>query len=208
MTFPIKALIFDFGGVLLEWDPRVPYRRFFDQPQEIDHFLSEINFTAWNTHQDKGRPFTQGIAELSAQFPQHAHLISAYFEHYEESITGSIPGMPELLDRLKRAGFRLYGLSNWSAETFPKIRNKYPFFDLFDDIILSGAVKLLKPDPAIFRLTLERIKCRPEECLLIDDSPVNIAIARDLGLATVQFHSAQQLERVLRLFNLLQEVSS
>lgn len=206
MTSPIKAIIFDFGGVLLEWDPRILYRRFFDHPHEIDRFLTEINFTVWNTHQDKGRPFALAIAELSAQFPQHAHLISAYFEHYEESILGPLPGMPELLYRLKQAGLPLYGLSNWSAETFPMMRKKYPFFDLFDDIILSGAVKLLKPDPAIFRLTLDRIKRRPEECLLIDDSPANLASARDLGLATVEFHSARQLEQELRLLDLLQEV--
>ena len=208
MTSPIKALIFDFGGVLLEWDPRLVYQRFFNHPHEIEHFLTEINFTAWNAHQDKGRPFAQAVAELSGQFPQHAHLISAYLEHYEESITGSVPGTPTLLYRLKQAGYPLYGLSNWSAETFPMIRKKYPFFDLFDDIILSGAVKLLKPDPAIFHLTLGRIKRRPEECLLIDDSPANIASARELGLATVHFHSSQQLEQELHLLNLFQEVST
>jgi 2-haloacid dehalogenase len=208
MTSSIKALIFDFGGVLLEWDPRLVYQRFFDHPHEIDRFMTEIDFIAWNAHQDKGRPFAQAVAELSAKFPQHTYLIAAYFEHYEDSIAGPIPGMPALLNRVKRNDFLLYGLSNWSAETFPIVRKKYPFFNLFDDIILSGAVKLLKPDPAIFRLTLDRIKHRPEECLLIDDSPANIASARDLGLATVQFHSSQQLEQELRLLNLLQEVSA
>lgn len=206
MTSPIKALIFDFGGVLLEWDPRLVYQRFFEHPHEIDRFLTEIDFTAWNAHQDKGRPFEEAVAELSAKFPQYADLIAAYFENYEDSIIGPIPGMPALLDHLKQTGFLLCGLSNWSAETFPIVHKKYPFFDLFDDIILSGAVKLLKPDPIIFRLTLDRIKRKPEECLLIDDSPANIASARELGLATVQFQSSLQLEQELRLLNLIQEV--
>ena len=208
MPTSTKAIIFDFGGVLLEWDPHALYRRYFNQTHEIDRFLDEINFSAWNAQQDKGRPFAQAIAELSAQFPQHAHLISAYFEHYEDSVIGPLPGMPELLHRLKRAGYPLYGLSNWSAETFLMIRMKYSFFELFDDIILSGEVKLLKPDPAIFRLTLNRIKHKPDECLLIDDSPANIASAQDLGIATVHFRSSQQLEQELRLLNLLQEVPS
>jgi 2-haloacid dehalogenase len=206
MSSPIKAMLFDFGGVLLDWDPRALYQRFFEHPLEIDRFLEEIDFTAWNANQDKGRPFAQAEAELSTQYPQYAHLISAYFEHYEDSILGPLPGMPELLMRVKQAGYPLYGLSNWSAETFPLIHDKYPFFDLFDDIILSGAVKLLKPDPAIFRLTLDRIKLKPEECLLIDDSPTNLATARDLGFATVHFRSAQQLEQDLYLLDLLQEV--
>ncbi|MFZ5912540.1 MAG: HAD family hydrolase [Chloroflexota bacterium] len=201
----IHAILFDFGGVLLEWDPRRLYRRYFEQPQEVDHFLAEINFPAWNLEQDRGRPFAQAVAELSAQFPQHARLIRAYHEQWEESIVGPIPGTARILQQLKQAGFLLYGLSNWSHETFPLVHKKYPFFDLFDDIILSGAVELVKPDPRIFQLTLDRIGRNANECLLVDDSPANIASARDLGLATVQFHSSRQLERDLHLLGLLQE---
>ncbi len=169
---------------------------------------TEINFYDWNAQQDKGRTFADGIAELSAHFPQHAHLIQAYYDHWEDSITGAIPGTVEILHRLKGIGYPLYGLSNWSTETYPRAKHKYPFFNLFDEVILSGDVKLNKPDPAIFQLTLDRINHNPEECLLIDDSPVNIASARDLGFATVQFHSSQQLEQELSLLNLLQEVPS
>jgi len=201
----IRAILFDIGGVLLEWDPHRLYRRYFEQPHEIDHFLAEINFPAWNLEQDRGRPFAQAVAELSAQFPQHAHLIRAYHKQWEESIVGPIPGTTRILQQLKQAGFPLYGISNWSHETFPLIRKKYPFFDLLDDIVLSGAVKLVKPDPRIFRLTLNRIGRSADECLLIDDSPANIASAQNLGLATVQFHSSRQLERELHLLGLLQE---
>ena len=143
MGSSIKAIIFDFGGVLLEWDPRNLYQRYFpDHPQAMDDFLDEIDFYDWNSQQDKGRTFADGIAELSAQFPQHAHLIQAYYDHWEDSITGAIPGTVEILHRLKRIGYPLYGLSNWSAETYPRAKAKYPFFDWFDKVILSGEVKL------------------------------------------------------------------
>ncbi len=203
MPTNIQVIFCDFGGVLLEWDPHRLYRRYFDQPQDIDRFLAEIDFSSWNMEQDRGRPFAQAVAELSAQFPHHAHLIRAYHEHWEDSIVGPVAGTCPILYRLKAAGYKLVGLSNWSQETFPRVRHKYPFFDLFDDIILSGAVKLVKPDARIFRLALERIGRSAEECLLIDDSPANIASARDLGLVAVQFHSPHQLERDLHLLGVL-----
>ncbi len=104
MTSPIKAIIFDFGGVLLQWDPHKLYRRYFDQARQIDQFLAEINFSSWNAEQDRGRPFEPGIAELSSQFPQYAHLIRAYYDHWEDSVVGPIAGTVEILRELKRAG--------------------------------------------------------------------------------------------------------
>jgi len=200
----IKAIIFDFGGVLLEWNPRHLYRRFFpDQPQAMEQFLSEINFSEWNMQQDKGRPFAEAVTILSAQFPHHIPLIHAYHEYWEESIVGPIAGTIELLKRLKQKGHRLYGLSNWSAETYPIARRKYDFFDLFDDTIISGEVKLVKPDPAIFNLALIRIGRAPSECLLIDDSALNIIAAQKMGFATVHFESPEQLEADLTRLNLL-----
>src|SRR5512138_1512776 len=117
-TSPIQAIVFDFGGVLLEWNPRHLYRRFFDDPRKIDDFLAEVHFSEWNEHQDKGRPFAEGVAELSGRFPHYAHLIRAYHEHWEESVPGPIEGSVEILRALKKAGRRVYGLSNWSSETF------------------------------------------------------------------------------------------
>jgi len=203
MNNTLRAALFDFGGVLVEWDPRRLYQPYFRHTQEIDNFLAEINFPAWNQKQDQGRPFVHGVAELSAQFPQHAHLIRAYHEHWEESIVGPIPGTIQLLAQLKQAGYSLYGLSNWSDETFPLVREKYPFFELFEDIVLSGEVKLVKPDPRIFRLALERINRQARECLFVDDSPANIAAARELGFTVIQFKSAPQLQRELRLLGML-----
>jgi len=166
-------------------------------------FLEEIDFYQWNLQQDRGRTFADGIAELSATFPEYAYLIQAYYDHWEDSITGAIPGSVEILYKLKAIGYPLYGLSNWSAETYPRAKAMHAFFNCFDEVILSGEVKLIKPDPAIFQLTLDRIKYNPEECLLIDDSSANIASARELGLVTIQFHSSQQLEQELGLHNLI-----
>jgi 2-haloacid dehalogenase len=204
MTAAIQAIIFDFGGVLLEWDPHALYRNFFDQPQQIDHFLAEVDFATWNAEQDRGRPFSEGIAELSSQFPHRAQLIRAYYDHWEDSIVGSISGSVAILRRLKQAGFPLYGLSNWSAETFPRVSKEYLFFDLFDEIILSGDVKMIKPDPAIFNLLLARIRHPAQSCLLIDDSRPNIVTARSLGFNTIHFKSPSQLESELQHYHLLE----
>ena len=190
----IQAVIFDFGSVLVDWSPHNLYRHFIKQPHEIDRFLSEINFAEWNAQQDKGRPFAQAVAELSSEFPQHARLISAFHEHWEDSIVGSIDGTVVILRKLKQLGYPLYGLSNWSAETFPLVREKHTYFDLFDDIIISGEVKLIKPDPQIFRFMLNKFKLEAQACLFIDDSMANIKTANELGFATIHFQSPAQLE--------------
>lgn len=199
----INSIVFDFGGVLLDWNPRHLYRRFFNTSQEMDKFLSEINFSEWNLQQDNGRPFKEGITKLSAEYPGYSTLIQAYFDFWEESISGPIEGSVEILRRLKKAGFALYGLSNWSAETFPIAYKKYEFFTLFDEIIISGDVKVVKPDPRIFEIILDKINRPAVECLLIDDSIHNINIAQKLGFCTIHFSSAEQLEIGLQELNLL-----
>ncbi len=201
---PIRAAIFDFGGVLLDWNPRNLYRHLIEDPLQIDQFLSEIKFTEWNQQQDKGRPFSLGIAELSKQFPQYADLIRAYHDRWIESIAGPITGSIALLGKLKGLGYLLHGLSNWSAETFPIACAEYDFFKLFDGIIISGEVKLIKPDPAIFMLTLKRIGLAASECLLVDDSRPNIITARALGFSTIEFRSPGQLELELQQWGLLE----
>ena len=175
MTSQIKAIIFDFGGVLIGWDPRNLYSRFFpEQPQAMEDFLAEISFMEWNAQLDKGRPFTEAVGLLSKQFPHRAHLISAYHEHYKETLTGVIYGTVKLLRMLKETGIPLYGLSNWSAETFEITRHEFEFLNLFDEIIISGDVKLIKPEPEIFELCLQKIGKPASQCLFIDDSEANI----------------------------------
>jgi 2-haloacid dehalogenase len=199
------TLAFDIGGVLLDWDPRYLYRKLFNgNPEAMERFLVEIDFFNWNLQQDAGRPFAAGVAELSQRFPHYAGLIQAYPERYEESLAGTIQGSVDLLHRLKQSGYRLYGLSNWSTETFQRVRNKYVFMSWFETILLSGEVKLLKPDPRIYVIFLERIGRSACECLFIDDSKANIAVADQLGFMTIFFESPGQLERELNRRGLLQ----
>jgi len=198
------AIVFDFGGVVLDWNPHYLYRKFFnDDVSAIERFLTEIGFEEWNLKLDEGRPFSEGVAELSAQFPQYADLIRAYDERWEESIGGVIQPTLDMIYALKRSGYALYGLSNWSAETFCRVRPRYKFLDLFETIVLSGEVKLNKPDPRIFAVFLERVGRKAEECLFIDDSEENIIVARQLGFGTIHFESAEQLKKELCQRNLL-----
>ena len=204
MTSNIKAIIFDYGNVLLEWNPRFLYERFFpNDPEGMERFFREVNFAEWNLQQDKGRPFREGIAILSRQFPHYSHLIQAYHDHWSDFVVGPVHGTVEILERLKKAGYPLYGLSNWSAETFPSMRDKHDFFDLFDDMVISGEVGQVKPGPEIFQILLDKIKRPANECLFIDDAMANISQAQKLGLATILFESPEQLEAALRDLNLL-----
>lgn len=199
-----KAIIFDFGGVLVDWDPRNLYNAYFpDQPQALEDFLSEVDFYVWNVQQDKGRSFLEGVAELSEKFPHRANLIAAYFEHWKKSIIGEIAGTVEILHRLKAKGYPLYGLSNWSAETFPLVRDEYPFFDEFDEIVLSGEVSLIKPEPEIYHLLLSKIKYSAPECLFIDDSQANVDAAKSLGFQALRFDAPEELERDLEKYQVL-----
>jgi 2-haloacid dehalogenase len=203
-SLPTHAIIFDFGGVLIKWDPRKLFLKYFaDDKQGIEKFLAEINFFEWNLLQDKGYPFSMAVKDLSAQFPQYSHLIHAYDKDWEESITGIIPGTAEILIELKKAGCRLYGLTNWSAEKFSIVRKKYKIFNLFDDIVVSGEVKLIKPDPAIFRLLLKNIQLQPQECLLVDDSIPNIETAKMMGFVTHHFTSSVRLALDLQKLGIL-----
>jgi 2-haloacid dehalogenase len=204
MTSQIKAIIFDFGNVLLEWNPRYVYERFFPNDSEgLERFLREVNFMEWNSHQDKGRPFTEGVASLSKEFPHYSHLIQAYQDHWVDSLGDSLDGTVEILKELKQAGFPLYGLSNWSAETFPHAREKHDFFDLLDDMVISGEVGHVKPHPEIFQILLDRIGRPANECLFIDDALANIEQAQKMGFVTIHFQSSEQLRDVLQELEIL-----
>lgn len=194
----VSTIVFDIGGVLLDWDPRYLYRKIFTQDKgDLERFLDEVQFFNWNLQQDAGRPFGEAVDELCAQFPQYCDLIRVYHTRWEESISGPIQPTVEILQSLKRTQYPLYGLSNWSTEKFRIVRHKYEFLDWFEDIIISGDVKIVKPDPRIFSLLLERIQRQAAECLLIDDSAANIEAANKLGFCTIHFQSPDQLESEL-----------
>ena len=204
MTTNIKAIGFDYGNVLVEWNPRYIYQRYFpNDPEAMERFLDEVDFMEWNAQQDKGRTFKEGVAALSKEFPHYAHLIQAYHDHWKDSIGAAHWGTVEIMKQLKQAGYPLYGLSNWSAETFPHTREKYDFFDLFDDMVISGEVGHVKPQPEIFHILLEKVGKPAQECLFIDDSLANIQQAQKIGFVTIHFQSSEQLKITLNELGIL-----
>ena len=198
MNTTITAIIFDFGNVLVNWDARNLYKRFFPDLGAVDRFLEEIRFAEWNARQDAGRPFREGVRELSSRFPQYATLIQAYDTHWEESITGTNDETIDIARQLKHAGWTLYLLSNFSVEKFELIRGQHHFLEIFDEMIISGEYNLVKPDPAIFHLTLKRINRTAQECLFIDDSLANIETAKRIGFQAIHYQSPTQLVRELK----------
>ncbi len=203
MSSQIKAIIFDFGGVLVDWSPHNLYKDYFSSTEEIDAFLEEIDFYTWNAEQDRGRSFAEGVAERSTKFPHRGDLIKAYADNWLKSITGEKPDVVALFRRLKVKGYPVYGLSNWSAETFPLIVDEFSFFDDLDEVVLSGEVNMVKPEPEIFQFLLSNILEKAEECLFIDDSLPNIDVAQRLGFQTFHFSSAEKLEERLKEYGLL-----
>lgn len=198
------AAVFDLGGVLVDWNPRHLYRKLFAGDEEaMERFLAEVCTQEWNLRQDMGRPFAEAIEELSGRHPEHEPLIRAWFERWPETVGGAIEPAVEVVAELKRRGRPLYALSNWSAETFHHARRMFDFLAWFDDIVISGEVGLVKPDPRLFEYFLERTGREAAECLFVDDSRANVEAARALGFRAVHFRSAEQLREELRRTGLL-----
>lgn len=189
----VKDVVFDFGGVLMDWDPRYLYRTYFKDEEQMEYFLSHICTDAWNAEQDRGRTFDEGISLLLRQYPQYAEPIRMYKDRWESMLKGEFPRSVELLRRLKEQGYGIYGLTNWSAETIPIAFAKYDFFKLFDGIVVSGEEKLIKPDLKIYRILLDRYKLTAENTLFIDNSPANIEAARQLGFQTILFDNIENV---------------
>jgi 2-haloacid dehalogenase len=192
ITRPV--IVFDFGGVLIDWNPYYLYRHFLgEDPEATKRFLQAVDFAGWNQENDRGRTVAQGTEELAARFPEYRELILAYDKHYLEAIGGAIQPVVEILRTLKEQGYPLFGLSNWPAEKFAIVRQLYPFFGWFEAIVVSGEVKLIKPDRAIFELLLEKMGRPAQECVYIDDHERNIAVARELGFQAIHYRSPEQL---------------
>jgi 2-haloacid dehalogenase len=182
------ALVFDLGGVLIDWNPRHLYRKLFDGDDDaMERFLTEVCSPDWNMRQDAGRPFADGVAELVLRYPAHEPLIRAFHERWPETMGGAIEGTVGLLADLKAHGYPLFALSNWSAETFHYARDRFAFLGWFDGIVISGEARVMKPDPKIFEVLLGRAGRRADQCLFIDDSEANVAAAQRLGFDGVLF---------------------
>lgn len=193
MTEPaIRNVVFDLGGVLVDWNPDYLYRKLIPDAAERQHFLTAVCNGPWNALQDRGRSWDDAIAERVALFPQHEALIRAYRSRWIEMIGGPISETVTLLDALHARGTPLYALTNWAADTFVEGRAFIPL-DRFRGWVVSGEVKLAKPEPEIFQHLLAQYALQAEETLFIDDMPYNTAAAAELGFDTVTFTSAAQL---------------
>jgi 2-haloacid dehalogenase len=197
-TLTIETVVFDLGGVLVDWNPRYLYRQLIKDEKEIEKFLAEVCHSHWNEKQDAGRSFADGVEELLATHPQHENLIRAYFDRWSEMLGGAIQGTVEILEELhseKRQ--RLFALSNWSAETFPYAKSRFEFLKLFENILVSGEEHLIKPDARFFALLSERYQVRADRTVFIDDVEKNVNAARALGFHAIQFTSPEDLRRNL-----------
>ena len=198
----IKNIVFDFGGVLVDWNPRYLYDKYFGDEQQAQWFLDNICLYSWNLQMDGGKPFAEGVAELQAEHPEWAEAIGIYHTHWVEMMGGEVEGTADVLRRLKEKGYGIYGLTNWSAETFPLIRDTYSVFGEFDGIVVSGEEHLLKPNAAIYHCLFERYNLQPEESIFIDDNVDNVAAAKAVGMESVRFTDAATLVQQLAEFGI------
>lgn len=204
MALPIKAIIFDLGGVLIDWNPHHLYRKLFTDRHEMKYFLDNIATMDWNEEQDLGRSLKEGTEILVGRFPQHEAPIRAYYDRWEEMLGGPIEGTLELFKQLKAGGrYRLYALSNWSAETMGIAQQRYEFLNWFDGLVISGLEKTRKPFPEFYNILLNRYGLKPDEALFIDDNYRNVLGAGVLGIPAIHFIEAGQLQAELKKLGIL-----
>lgn len=200
----IDAVVFDLGGVCIDWNPRYLYRTLFDgDDAAMERFLAEVLTPDWNSELDAGRPWPEAIESLSRAHPDSRALIEAFRNRWPETLGDAIAETVQVLEELRRAGVALYALSNWSAETFAITRDRYPFLGWFKGIVVSGEEGIRKPDPRIFRILLDRNGLRPETTAFVDDVEENVAAAAALGMIGLRFKDAARLRRDLAALGLL-----
>ncbi len=207
-TVRIRAVVFDLGGVLLDWNPRYLYRQLFDGDEAaMERFLAEVCTMEWHHAHDLGVPAERTTPPLAEAHPDRAELIWAWSRRSEEMIAGPIDGTVELLAELKEAGVRCYALTNMERETYPLRRERFEFLGWFDGTVVSGFEGVAKPDPAIFKLLLDRFELTPAETLFVDDSLANVRAARGVGMQAIEFDSSDRLREGLTEAGLLNGVT-
>ncbi len=195
----IKNIIFDFGGVLMDWNPRYFFKDYFNDDEKMEFFLRNIADDDWNAEQDRGRSLAEGTEILVAKFPEWEPEIRAYYDNWTTMLRSDIPENVAVLRQLKHSDYELFGLTNWSAETFPYALANYDFFEIFNGkIVVSGEEKLIKPNPEIWHVLLNRYQIKAEESVFIDDNPKNIETAKNLGFITVHITEETNLAEELR----------
>lgn len=197
------TVVFDLGGVLIDWNPRHLYRKLIDDEAEMEHFLAHVCTGEWNAQQDAGRPFAEGVEVLAAQHPEKYDLINAFHTRWIEMVSGAIDGTVDILRTLRDQGTPIYALTNWSSETFPLVQPRFDFLNWFRGIVVSGEENLIKPDPAFYALMMDRYNLKAEKLVFIDDSRPNIETARQLGITALHFTSPAELRIQLQDMDLL-----
>jgi 2-haloacid dehalogenase len=199
----INTIIFDLGGVLTAWNPVYLYRNIFPDEQEMKAFLENVCTFDWNEQQDAGRSLQEATDLLLAEYPHYSRQIQAYYSRWEEMLGGPIAGSVEILATLKRQGYRLYALTNWSSETFPIARQRHEFLSWFEGIVVSGEEKTRKPFPRMYQILLDRYQVNPAQALFIDDNARNVEGAKSCGLHGIHFHSPEQLREELAAYGII-----
>lgn len=198
----IENIIFDFGGVLVDWNPRYLYKDHFQNDKEMEHFLKNICTDEWNLEQDRGRTLMEGTVLLQNKFPEFHSMIQLFYDKWDTMLKSDIPETVSLLYKLKTK-YKIYGLTNWSAETISIAYDRFPFFKEFDGIVVSGQEKMIKPNKQIYHLLLDRYNLKAENTIFIDDNINNIRAAEEIGLQGVHFESPSQLETRLLSINVI-----
>jgi len=193
----ISSVVFDLGGVLIDWNPRYLFRKVFKTEEEVEWFLANVCTYEWNMQQDGGKLFSVATRELQEKFPEYSDKIALYYGRWEEMLGGEIKGTVEIFRRLKSAGMPLYALTNWSHEAFPVAYSRYGFMKEFDGLVVSGYEKLLKPGHAIYRVLMKRYNIDPAKSVYIDDNKPNADAAAELGFNAIHFRSPEQLRMEL-----------
>ena len=197
------AVVFDFGRVLIQWDLRFLFEKLVSDPAELDWLLDNVITEEWHFQQDAGRPLAEMVSERKAAFPDHAELLDAYVERFQETLPAPVPGTGGLIERLAARGVPLFGLTNFGHEFFPGFRERMPVLRHFRDIVVSGQEKCCKPEPRIYEIAEQRFGFAPEDLFFTDDNPANIAAAEARAWQTHLFRDAPTLERELKSRGLL-----
>jgi 2-haloacid dehalogenase len=203
MDSKYKTVVFDFGGVLIDWDRRYLYRKVFEDATEMEWFLKNVCTDSLNSLQDQGIPFSETIPELQMKFPEYCDKIAMYKTRWSEMVGGPIAGTVQILKEIQAKNFPVYGLTNWGAETFPIVFNQFEFLRSLDGIVVSGFEKKIKPFPEIYNILINRYNIAPESCIFIDDNYLNIQSAKAIGFKTIQFDTPENLRKHLMLLKVL-----
>ena len=194
-----KNIIFDFGNVLVRFEPELTYTDYFGDEAKAWWFLRHVADNDWRLRIDMGVPTAECIADLQAQYPDYREAIELFDTRYFDMLTGEVPGMRALLGELVEKNYEIYGLTNWSMETFPEARRRFSILQMIDRYVVSAQERLVKPDPRLFQVLLDRFCLRAADCIFVDDNPDNVAAACRLGIEGIVFSGAADLREKLKL---------